>query len=372
MRKLLIAAAFLIFSSTNLVYAENNIGLLPTNPFYFIKEWQRGVKSFFTVSAVKRAELELAVIREKSAEIKKLQAINPSRFSANEYALDLTGRILRQAEFYLESGQKTSVVETAAVLPFSGEQWDGVIAELRPLLEKKEVAGMFFAKELEKIAPEAGQKAIGRLKENLLLRFLGRAAADLRVLELLPRESFATVEFLDDLKEYSKERTNLKNSLNQVRQGILDWAKENKKASRQEVNKLISQAEALNNQSAVILSEKAQFNLTQAKASLEALNFSDAFGQASLASAAVLKALNQSLAAEPDLASDIKELKAEYDRLSALAKDKNADLKPLFSQTEKILVKAADLLKEKAVSEHLQVLVREAKILLAEIAAQID
>ncbi|MCH8244478.1 hypothetical protein IIB97_01160, partial [Patescibacteria group bacterium] len=32
-------------------------GLLPTSPFYFFKEWGRGVQSFFTFNSVAKVEL---------------------------------------------------------------------------------------------------------------------------------------------------------------------------------------------------------------------------------------------------------------------------------------------------------------------------
>ena len=371
--KLFIIIAALNFVFFNFALAQDNVGLLPTNPFYFIKEWQRGVKSFFTVSAVKRAELELAVIREKSAEIKKLQVIDPSRFPLEEYAADLIGRILPQIEFYLESGQKTSVIKTASVLPFDGEQWENLAAKILPLLKKKDVAGLFWIKELEKIAPEAGRKAVGQLKENLLLEFLGRAAADIRVLESLPRESSATVELLDDLKEYAEERANLKNPLNQIRQEILDWAKENKKISRQEADRAITLAEGAvnileavlaedsNSKNAVLLKEKAKFNLAQAKASSESFNFSDAFGQASLASAATAKAFNRIGKTAEDLESDVKNLKLLYDRLA------KAGVNPLLAKAEKLLVKAADALAEKNPNlESINSYILEVKILLVQ------
>ena len=42
-------------------------GLLPTNPFYFVKEWERKVRLFVAVNPIKRAELELKFTNEKAA-----------------------------------------------------------------------------------------------------------------------------------------------------------------------------------------------------------------------------------------------------------------------------------------------------------------
>lgn len=49
---------------------EQNI--LPDNPFYFIKEWNRRVRLFFTINAVKKLELTTIFSSEKLAEIKGL------------------------------------------------------------------------------------------------------------------------------------------------------------------------------------------------------------------------------------------------------------------------------------------------------------
>ena len=47
-------------------------GLLPTSPFYFLKEWRRGVQRIFTFNAVNKAELELKFANEKAAEAQEV------------------------------------------------------------------------------------------------------------------------------------------------------------------------------------------------------------------------------------------------------------------------------------------------------------
>lgn len=46
--------------------------LLPDSPFYFVKEWRRGVSSFFTFDSVKKAEKELQYANERLMEAKKV------------------------------------------------------------------------------------------------------------------------------------------------------------------------------------------------------------------------------------------------------------------------------------------------------------
>ena len=78
-----------------------NVGLLPSNPFYFLKEWGRGVRKFFIANAVRKAELELEIVNEKAAELEKLAAIAPNNKTGiagalNNYSIaaaNLTARL---------------------------------------------------------------------------------------------------------------------------------------------------------------------------------------------------------------------------------------------------------------------------------------
>jgi hypothetical protein len=52
--------------------------ILPNSPFYFIKEWGRGITSFFTFDATKKAELANKYANEKLIELQKLAEKNAS------------------------------------------------------------------------------------------------------------------------------------------------------------------------------------------------------------------------------------------------------------------------------------------------------
>lgn len=69
-------------------------GTLPTSPFYFLKNWGRGIERVFTFNPVSRAELELKIVNEKVAEIKKLES------TADEAALT------KALENYKESAER--------------------------------------------------------------------------------------------------------------------------------------------------------------------------------------------------------------------------------------------------------------------------
>ena len=68
---------------------ESSPGLLPTNPFYFLKNWSRGVQSLLVRSPLRRAELALGVVNTKEEELRSVVRIIPesdeavSRAAAN-------------------------------------------------------------------------------------------------------------------------------------------------------------------------------------------------------------------------------------------------------------------------------------------------
>jgi hypothetical protein len=66
---------------------QDNPGTLPTSPFYFLKEWSRGIKKFFTFNEEKKAELELRYVDEKLLEFKEVAA-NAKNSEAIKKALD--------------------------------------------------------------------------------------------------------------------------------------------------------------------------------------------------------------------------------------------------------------------------------------------
>ncbi len=65
-----------------------NPGLLPTSPFYFLKEWQRAVRKVFTFNPIKKAELEADDANQRAAEIKKMEEVAPQNIEAITKAID--------------------------------------------------------------------------------------------------------------------------------------------------------------------------------------------------------------------------------------------------------------------------------------------
>jgi len=76
-------SAFFISESKVILAAETanysmveSAGILPTNPFYFVKKIGWNVRRLFTFNPVKRLDLELEIADQNVAEIKKLEDIN--------------------------------------------------------------------------------------------------------------------------------------------------------------------------------------------------------------------------------------------------------------------------------------------------------
>lgn len=51
--------------------------ILPTSPFYFLKNWERNARLFFIINPIKKAERRLEIANEKLIEAKKLAETNP-------------------------------------------------------------------------------------------------------------------------------------------------------------------------------------------------------------------------------------------------------------------------------------------------------
>lgn len=91
----------------------SNPGLLPTNPFYFLKEWGRGARMFFTFNKVSKAEYELKVVNQKVAEALKVQETKPDDAKALVKAMgnytDATGRLEARLASLKETSENPNV-----------------------------------------------------------------------------------------------------------------------------------------------------------------------------------------------------------------------------------------------------------------------
>jgi hypothetical protein len=76
-----------VFSIAIVNTGAASVRLLPTSPFYFLKEWGRGMKMFFTFDPIKKSELEIKISDEKIVELAAVVEKNPQNENAIEKAL---------------------------------------------------------------------------------------------------------------------------------------------------------------------------------------------------------------------------------------------------------------------------------------------
>ncbi|MDP3947701.1 MAG: DUF5667 domain-containing protein [bacterium] len=362
-------------------------GLLPSNPFYFFKEWGRGIRRAFIVNPVKKAEYELQVATEKAAELKRLEEVksdaraiaraaenyaeNMKRLTARLKALPETSEnpnvdkfldslILRtlvhqqllgelkakygEVKDNIEEVQKT-VDEVLREVP---RKIDSALKFTDRLKEAIEARRESAVKELNAIntldrlgtdLSKEVQQGILQLKDDLALKFEGRVSA-------VPVGPSALLEFAGDVREKVlvidevRERVldgELKNSLSQLRDRVLKEAEDKESIKDEDAKRMIQQAEELAGKLAAELAEfgaeartSAKQLLTRARANIEQATtfyaegkFGAAFGQATAAVSAVKNAFIQIAVRTQDFKKNIVELKREFDEFQALAKKAN-------------------------------------------------
>jgi hypothetical protein len=82
--------------------------LLPTSPFYFLKEWGRGMKMFFTFDPIKKSELEIKISDEKIVELAAVVEKEPQNEKAIQKALENYQKSKERLAKRLESLKETS------------------------------------------------------------------------------------------------------------------------------------------------------------------------------------------------------------------------------------------------------------------------
>jgi hypothetical protein len=91
-----------------LLNQEKEPKLLPTGPFYFLKEWGRGIRMFFTFDPIAKAEFELKITNEKAAELAAIVEKEPQNEKAIEKALANYQKSRERLSQRLESLKETS------------------------------------------------------------------------------------------------------------------------------------------------------------------------------------------------------------------------------------------------------------------------
>lgn len=240
-----------------------NPGLLPSSPFYFMKEWARGVKMTFTFNSVSKANLELQIANEKAAEAKKIQEIKPADSKAITNALENYKKSQERLKTRIESlkevlqnpnidvllekvaentvkhekvfdeiankfKDKSEVQSLINTVKESVEESAGAAAQkdspanfaakLEKVLveskgsELKHIRSVEIIDRLEKKAPEAVKQSLERLRENFSIKLKydiekfaenNTSTAVQKTLEQIPGDAAKRSVIINEIKEFS-------------------------------------------------------------------------------------------------------------------------------------------------------------------------
>lgn len=174
--------------------------LLPTSPFYFLKNWGRSINRTFTFNSVKKAELELEIVNEKVAEIKKMERVAPDRVEAIGKAVENyqanTERLKTRLESLKETSANPNVDKLLEKLTDRGIKHQQVFDELKGKFEANKELKDKFEKAQERMnetivkVPEKFEKPedFGKRIERVLeARRDGGVFKDLRSAEMMDR-----------------------------------------------------------------------------------------------------------------------------------------------------------------------------------------
>ena len=200
-------------------------GLLPTSPFYFFKEWQRGFQSFFTFNSVAKVELEVKFANEKAAELKAVEERRPDDETGIARAISNFQRAQERVSVRLERLRETSenpnIDRLLSRIAEKSVVHDKLLQEIGARHNDKEEirirlkeAGLAIAKVVSRAAEKDDpEKFVARLKKTLE-ETRGSALKDVRAVEILDRIGQNVSEEirirLDIVREGFKEKAQLR------------------------------------------------------------------------------------------------------------------------------------------------------------------
>ncbi len=360
-----------------------NPGILPSNPFYFFKEWTRDLRRAFTFKTINRAQLELVILNEQAGEISKLLDINSSNMEVLTDAVYRYQQSLENLRNYLNSTDNSldslssylikhiqlldnlpfsadEVADRAAgLLAFSFENFDTpnsfrLRANLIAGSNNQPLSDLRVAEVLTRmesyLSPQSRLQIAG-VKEGLLLSFAAKLKLGLLPddFAFLPGNHIVRLRAIDDLKIKIAD-PELRSLINVFRQKVTQSAE--KSLTDKQISFVIEEAKKINS----ILknsSNQAVFYLEQADSFYQDRQLAGALGQATMALAAASKALSdQTLTggAFSFYSNELAFLRFEYDQLLGLfATGENIKI---INETEKRIVNLADFLQKNKINNH--------------------
>ena len=397
--------------------------LLPGDALYFLKNWQRGIRRFFSFGNERKASFETEVLNEIAAEIKALEEKenekglilalqnykeNAERLrqrisslsdkSGNENVdrlLDaLMDRIVKHEEVFSDlegvAGVKEELaaarteLETAvaeAVTKFdSPDEFKTRVENVLSALKEnplKELRVVYVLNYIEGKVPDGIKDKIRELETDLTSIFEGRFKAEPEEitphLDFLPVKDAADLGIFDEIRERISDG-DLKSELNIVRQstfqngngGVVEEESLTKliyeaEKATEELKTRISSDEYVSSKSVGELLERAEFYLTQAGNLMGEGQLATAFGQAAAAQAAAQNGLSQTRL-KKEIKEDNLSLRIQFDDLVNVARAKNITREVATEIYELFDRAEKTVLEADTVSE-----IRSAKIMLAEL-----
>jgi len=275
-------------------------GVLPTSPFYFVKEWRRGITRLFTFNPIKKAELELTILNEKAAEAQEVEETAGDNIEAVKEALenysDAHDRLETRLRALKETSENPNVDKLLSNLAEKTIKHEKLFADLNEKFkDKKEIKEIVEkAKEkLEKVVSEAARKE----KDNS---------------EKLSERFKKEIEKEGDSDESLTER-----SAHQIKEASEKIA---------ELEKKIAEKPGVSESAAKLLSQ-AKIHLVKAGVAQKAQDFGEAFGQARSAEVIArngLRTLDDEFENEDDndFDEDLGELEKKISKYAALLNEK--------------------------------------------------
>jgi len=255
--------------------------LLPDNPFYFLKNWGRGIRSFFTFDPIKKAELKERFANEKLIEVKKLieQEKSPRfiRKGIENYQKEIekiekaTDKIKEKPEEnprvdkFLNKFIKHQALHQRVLQKLENqvapevfekikaarekhlERFGKVMTKLEDRMEKfrerleknlKEIKGSKYKnfknleilKELEEKVPEEAKETLQKAQENALKRLQGNLE------KMSPEDQERFKEYIDKISgDKEKHLEILENLKFELREGLKEKAEESRARFRERI-----------------------------------------------------------------------------------------------------------------------------------------
>ncbi len=280
-----------------------NPGLLPTNPFYFLKSFVRSTQRALTVNPVKRATLELDILNQKAGELKRLVEVldgsDENVKAATVPYAESIDRLRVQLQSISDSSAKNAevdklltnllqtgishmmifdVLENASDIDMRdrleslSSRFGGLIADTFSRLDTNDnfrnrleqlaadkngdpVAEMALVRNLVRIEEKLSDDTY--LRDALLIgkeQLLFSAIAGMQkssipgvvpdLFDQLPGNILRTIVMLDEIRERVGD-TMLKNTLAIVRQHLVDVSQDTKAVSKPEADKILAEANRL-------------------------------------------------------------------------------------------------------------------------------